>query len=142
MEFEQISKYEYLIDGKKDYDIELILSLFLNEGILFANSRDYYYNNKKEGHTIVLFVNCSDCFQWAYADAQDISWEEIEDLYEFYKRDKKWGSDKWCCKKRNEQPQPTVKRKMIEDGCWEAWMDKLNINQYYLRCLEQYKKKI
>jgi hypothetical protein len=113
-------------DGKEVCDEEIALSILLKENVLFANSFRFLYDNEDtiQPETIVLFVNCNDLFWWATADAESIRIDEVSDLYKMWS-DKKWGSMKWCCKKRKMQPQEPIKIDMKKDGVWESWMDKL-----------------
>lgn len=112
------------------FDEELALAELLKEGVVFCNSMDYMYDNKKAGHTIVLFVNCNDIFAWALADGEDLPLEELKNLYSMWKEDNRWGPAKWCCKRRNERPQGPVARDMVLSGSWEDWMYDLKENGY------------
>jgi len=122
-------KYFFSLDGKEYVDEELALVRLLSDGILFSNSRDYSLtldgNLVNAGHTIVLFVSCNDIFYWGTADGENISHDEIGSLLKMHLDDPEWGSIKWCCKKRNLQPQVPVKLDMITAGAWEEWMNQL-----------------
>jgi hypothetical protein len=65
-----------------------------------------------------VYVNCSDLFDYACADAECIvsndgePGSEIISLYQMYKEDSKWGVEKWLSIKRNLQPIPGVKIRM------------------------------
>jgi len=128
------------MDGKECCNEELALSILLKEGILFANSRKFVGikfvpdNSKKEFHcedgeikeeTIVLFVICNDLFAWGTADGENITLEEIPNLYKSWANDKHWGVSKWCCKKRNLKPQKPIIEDMKKDGVWDSEMEKL-----------------
>lgn len=122
---------------------EKALEILLHENILFANSANtvdwdkwipdeanpgkYKHTDtyKIGGETVVLFVNCNDLFWWACADAEDLTLSEVPELYMMWKNDKNWGVSKWCCKKRNMQPQLPIREDMKKEGVWEEWMDKL-----------------
>lgn len=127
-----MSKLVYISDGKGNlyFDEEEALAVLLKEGVLGANSRDYLFDGEKCGHTVVLFVICSDLFAWGTADAENIAFDEIEDLYRAWFKNEKWGPAKWCCKKRNEKPQKPVADNMKRDGVWDEFMDNLPENHY------------
>lgn len=132
-------------DGKEICNTEKALSILLAKRILFCNTREYIdreydYKLNEDGsvkkaiptnkytieeETIVLFVNCNDLFYWGCADAESITVDEVPELYRTWK--KEGCVDKWCCKKRNMQPQEPIKEQMKKDGKWESWMDKLKI---------------
>lgn len=107
---------------------EPMLADLLSAGVLFCNERDYLWNGEKAGASIILFVICNDLFVWGSADAEDLPLSELKNLYRMWKKDMTWGSDKWCCKRRNLQPQEPVIEKMKAQGAWEKWMDELPSN--------------
>jgi hypothetical protein len=80
--------YYYDIDGKQVPDEESMVAYLIDEQVLFVNSRDYLFNDKKAGHTIVLYILCNDHFGPG-ADAEDLNSDEIPKLYELYK-EKQW----------------------------------------------------
>ena len=123
----------------EDDDYDLMVLELLKNNVLLVNSRNYNYNfsNTETGHTLVLFVICSDVFAWGMADAEDISLSELPTLYNMDKVDKKWGSTKWCCIKRNEQPQKPVREMMQKEGVWDDNMEKLPVNRYDTMCKER-----
>lgn len=127
-------------DKEEYFDEEQALSVLLKDGVLFCNERNYYYEGEKCGTTIVLFVNCNDCFAWACADAEDLPNGEIKNLYEYHLKDPKWGSTKWCCIRRNEKPLAKVINLMKKDGSWDEVMEKLPENAYDKACKEKYGK--
>jgi len=124
-------------EEKEYFDDELALSVLLKDGILFCNSREYYYNGKKDGETIVLFVICNDVFAWGCADAEDLLTSEIENLYNLHMKDKKCGAIKWCCIKRNEKPQYPMVKWMEENGSWDEVLENLPENYYDKMCREE-----
>ena len=110
----------YMHYGDKTYfDEGTAIAVMLLEGDLYVWIKD---------NATVIYVLCNDLFAWALADGEDLPYDEIEPLYKMWKADPKWGSAKWCCKQRNMQPQPPVKKDMIKDGVWEEWMDRLDKN--------------
>lgn len=107
---------------------ESMIAELLEDDVLFCNERDYLWDGEKGGSTVVLYVNCNDLFCWGAADAEDLPLDEVKNLYDMWEKDKVWGSDKWCCARRNQQPQDPVIEKMKEQGVWEPWMDELPQN--------------
>lgn len=126
--------YEFY--GKEQCDEEGILALFLQNNVLFAN--DYEIDGKR---TIVLYVNCSDVFAWACADAEPLSCSQIINLYKFWKSDNEYGPIKWCCIQRNQRPQGPVERNMKESGSWDEVMEALPANIDDARIREMMAKK-
>lgn len=138
------SPFIIMEDGEEYFNQELALSILLEEEILFANSFPFSYkkDGKSEGETIVLFVNCNDIFAWACAEGETLSYNEVKDLYKMWEKDKKWGSSKWCCIKRNEKPQGPVANAMKKDGSWDETMEKLPDNYYDKKSREIYEQKL
>lgn len=118
-----------LSDGEVVPMEERILARLLGDDVLFSNERDYYYDGEPEGKIVVLFVNCNDLFAWGCADAEDLPYEQLGPLLRMHMAGK-WGSDKWCCKQRNERPQKPVEKRMREDGAWDEMMEALPPNKY------------
>lgn len=82
-----------------------------------------------EEDKINIYVMCSDLFAWGCADAEDVTSEQIPDLYKFWKEDGTgWGSDKWVCVQRNMQPQRPIKDSWIQSGIWDEKMQALPHN--------------
>lgn len=118
------------VDGKEYCNEEAALSILLRDEVLFCNERDVVFRGEPSGCTTVLYVNCNDVFAWACADAEDLPNDEIGNLYKMHIADPKWGSIKWCCHRRNEQPQKPVADDMKLDGSWDESMDDLKENAY------------
>lgn len=123
-------KLFFTIDDKEYCSEESILSILLNNNVLFCNQRYYSLlpDGKSSGQTIVLYVVCNDVFGWACADAEDITLNELLTLYKMWEADKVWGPAKWCCLKRNLKPQAAIEKIMKEDGVWNNQMDCLKEN--------------
>lgn len=92
------------------------LAVLLLEDVIFCNNGHWRENWPKD--QITLHVNCSDVFAWACADSEDITYSEITELYEMWKKDNTWGSAAWCIKKRKERPQKPVEDRMTKAGIW------------------------
>lgn len=122
---------------------EIALAKLLVDDICFLNTRPYvsftgWPKNGKEPNwdytpdnckkTTVVFVNCNDVWFWACADAEPVTTTEIPDLYRMHIQNKKWGSLKWACKKRDMQPQAPIRRDMKKEGAWCELMESLPPN--------------
>lgn len=89
----------------------------------------------REGEGLTVQVNCSDTFAWGCADSEDIeSEEEMGTLCEMVRDFPKHGGDRWCCFKRNEQPQEPVVKMMKDHGEWCERMEALPLNYYDTAC--------
>lgn len=72
-----------------------------------------------------LNVNCNDVFCWGCADADEMNYSDIQDVYEHYIKDPYWGTAVWCIKKRNLMPQKPVYDSIMKDGIWD--LDSMNL---------------
>jgi hypothetical protein len=122
-----------------DNDEAKALAILLANEICFLNTVDIqhtYKNYKSPIYTTCVYVNCSDLFDYACADAECIvsndgePGSEIISLYQMYKEDSKWGVEKWLSIKRNLQPIPGVKIRMISDNSWDDIMESLPKNHW------------
>jgi hypothetical protein len=116
------------VDGKEYCVEEMALERLLKDEVLFANEREVFYGGKSAGHTVVLYVNCNDVFAWGCADAENLPFEEIGNLYKMHVASPGWGSVKWCCKQRKQKPQKPVEAEMRKDGVWDEMMESLPEN--------------
>ena len=120
----------FLIDGVENYDEEGMVLYLLQKGRLLCNGRKYL---DEKGvvypETIVLFLICNDTFGWACADAEEIAYNELPELYKAVKADERYGDTKWVCKKRNLQPQQPLIEIMKEAGVWDEAMEALPKNE-------------
>ena len=118
----------FTINGKESCDEDKILSILLKDGVLFSNEGEITgYDGGIKTHTVVLYVLCNDLFYWACADAEPIRYHEIGQLYKAWEANKNWGTDKWCCMKRNLQPQEPIVEAMKKDGFWDEELEALPI---------------
>jgi hypothetical protein len=95
---------------------EEMLAYLLIEGDCFLND-GWWEESWHKGRT-TIHVNCNDTFSYASADAEDISYSEISELYEFVKKDNKLGSMAWCIKKRKVKPIPERCKQIDASGIW------------------------
>lgn len=69
--------------------------------------------------TLVVYATCNDVFVWGCADAEDVSYDDINDLFDHWQRDPRWGVAVWCIKRRGLMPQPPVERTIRCGGIWD-----------------------
>jgi hypothetical protein len=77
---------------------------------------------------------------WGAADAEEVLYSELEDLYEHYHKDPVWGTAIWCIKKRGFMPQKHVEMIIREAGVWN--LDEMNLTEnpqtaYYRKQAEE-----
>jgi len=115
----EVSKWT--IEGLDETD-DKIKILFLDDQVFF-NSRwheekELPHKYKKYSKYAVMFVNCSDVFAWGFADAQDIYYDEIDDLYQQYSLNAEYGSSVWSIKKRGMMPQKPMYDQIMSLNIW------------------------
>jgi len=86
----KLEDYTYKLEGEKGYEEDEIISLFIKENILWANTSIFKPVKKKPNgeyetveivcHAITLSLNVSDIFIWACSESEDITMKEIPDL--------------------------------------------------------------
>jgi hypothetical protein len=108
-----------------------ILAILLLERKIVINNH-WWKKTWAEEHKQLfsIGVNCNDIFAWACADVEEVVFNELLDLWEFYKKDPNWGCDVWCMKKRNELPQKPVYDAIIANGIWDLDSMGLEPNLY------------
>lgn len=102
--------------------------------VLLAKESVYVINDK-------LWVLCNDMFAWALADLEELPLSEVPILWAMWYADPKWGDIKWCCIRRNEQPQNPVVEMMKEAGSWDETMEALPENQYDAAWRKEHERK-
>lgn len=119
---------DFYIDDRNDkpplFDEEMAIAwlMALDGPLVMLDVR-----NSEGKPIIVLCVNCSDVFAWGCADFEPLPLGEVEGFVKMY-REIPGGSTRWCCIRRNQQPQPPVKRTMIERGEWDEVLEALPKN--------------
>lgn len=105
-------------DMLKDNDeIEYLLAHLILNDVIFCNNG--WWNKNWPKDAISLHVNCNDIFMWGSADAEDITYSEINELYNMWKKDENWGPAVWCIKKRKQRPQEPVFKLIKNEGIWD-----------------------
>jgi len=75
-------------------------------------------------------VITSDYFAWGCADADEIALDDLNNLFFLVLADRRYGSVRWACLKRNEKPQFPLEKQMREAGAWDEVMEALPPNKY------------
>lgn len=130
---------------------EQALAMLLINGVVFINSHWWKYKEmtnertadgkgyksapipdarwtEEESKTISVHVNCNDVFAWGCADAEELPYDEIENVYRMWRADPSWGTAKWCAIRRKQQPQKPVIDAMKKAGSWDSIMENLGPN--------------
>lgn len=111
--------YEYFLSDECQ-EIEHKLAHLILENEIFCNN-GWWYDEEGIGwkkDSISLHVNCNDVFGWGCADAEDITHDEIHELYKMWKTDPLYGTAAWCIKKRKSMPQSPVEKNIRKAGIW------------------------
>jgi hypothetical protein len=119
---------EWEMQGDKEFEKELALSVLLLERVVFINN--FWWKEeweKEQQQKFSINVNCSDVFAWGSADAENLDFEELEDLFNHYKKDPEWGAAIWCIKKRGLMPQTAVKEMIEVEGIWD--LKRMNLKE-------------
>lgn len=93
------------------------LTFLFNENVLFINNG--HWDKSWPTDKITVHVLCNDIFAWGCADAEDLAYSEIDELYEMYLKDENYGAAAFCIKKRKMRPQTPVKDQMDKAGIWD-----------------------
>lgn len=125
------------------FDDSAALTQLVAEDRIFVNYRRYVVNDFhreplppgteqiSDHPTMVVFVNCSDVFAWGTADSEQIRSEtDLKRLVAHLRRDPAYGSVKWACQTRDEQPQAPWIQLLKEAGAWTKQLDDLPPNRY------------
>lgn len=112
-------------DNDPDFCEGLAIAELLQEDVVFVQGTPSWCKG-----LCTIFVNCNDLFAWACADCEELPVEEIANLYRMVKADPAWGDSKWCCIRRNMQPQAPIVQDMKRDGAWDEVMESLPPNPY------------
>ena len=99
------------------FEGELAVAHLLINDVIFLNSHHYEKEWTEEARkSTALLVNCNDVFAWGCADAEEISFEEVESMYRIWKDNPTYGAALWCMIKRREMPQGPVADAMRKAG--------------------------
>lgn len=98
------------------FDERAALAALLLAEKVFLNARHWCETDKEH---IAVCVNCNDVFAWGCADAEDLPYAEIENVWRMWRKDPAWGTDVWCIQRRKEMPQKPVEKAIREAGIWD-----------------------
>lgn len=121
----EIPKQEIIYAWKDDGDsyepeIDGMLKILLLNDVLIVNSFWFKKDWDEEQRRMTsLSVNCSDVFAWGSADAEEMSYSEIVEVFDHWLKDNKWGPAVWCIKKRLTKPQEPVYNEIMKGGMWD-----------------------
>lgn len=99
--------------------------LLLNEVVILNEhwwKKDWPEDAQK---TFALAVNCNDTFYYASGDAEQMDYEDLEDVYTYWNQNNHWGPTVWCCKKRGMMPLKKIYDAIQKDGFWN--LDTMNL---------------
>jgi hypothetical protein len=114
------------------------LARMLASETIFLNCFHWESEWPKEARDMTaLCVNCNDVFAWGCADAETLRYEDIQDLYDHWIKDRHWGVAVWCCKKRGELPQAPVLKSINSKGIWDMGAMNLRPNAYDAYLVQQ-----
>ena len=101
-------------NGKEYYSEEEMVTYLLRQELLFVNARKYLDVNYEgvRPSTLVLFVNLSDTFMYACADAEEINLKDLRVVCEMYCKYGYSGVVNWASKKRGIRPIKPVQEHM------------------------------
>lgn len=108
------------------FEPEQALAVLLQNDICFLNSRWHEDGLGEFQKTLVkVVVNCNDVFMWGLADAEELPYDEIENLYRAWKKDPAFGVAVWCCIQCKMMPQPPLEKMIRAKGIWN--LDELDL---------------
>ena len=124
--------------GKEEFSNEAALTVLLLERQIFLNSNWYMDDWPEDAQKMTsLNVNCNDVFAWGCADAEDVEFKELKDLFEHYIKDPGWGTAVWCIKRRGYLPQKPVYEAIQKNGIWN--LDEMGLKDGVDGCLDKMK---
>lgn len=103
-----------------EFEPDLALQYLLSNDILIVNNFWWKKEWPEDAQRMTsLSVNCSDTFSYACADAEELLYEELEELYQHVIKDPIWGSTVWCIKKRKLKPISEIFNELTENPIWK-----------------------
>jgi hypothetical protein len=122
-------QHYYYAGAVKIPDIEAMVATLLDDLILTIDKKTYLdAESRIQKEAIGLFVICNDIFAWGVADAEEITLEELPELFELSEKNKYAGVVQWLCTKRNQQPQISVVKSLKEENYWNDVFENLPPN--------------
>lgn len=109
-------------DFEPQFEENAALAVLLLADVVFINN--FWW--KKEGgwpqdacDKISLNVNTNDVLAWGCADAIEMDYDDLEEVYTYWEKDPYWGTAVWYCKKLNMMPQKPVADSIRKMGIWD-----------------------
>lgn len=102
------------------FEADIALTYLLAKDLLIINN--YWWEktwSERQQNLISVGVNCSDTFGYAVADAEELLYSEIEDLFQHVMKDDEWGSIVWCIKKRKQKPIEPLYDILLKSDLWK-----------------------
>lgn len=96
-------------DGKKIYEPGGMLAVLIANGNVFV-FRDKQTNN------FAFYLNMNDTFDWATADAEHVTFDDLEDMYKHFEQNPAYGDVIWTAKRRRQMPITPVVKRMRDAG--------------------------
>ena len=110
----------YNSDREPIFEENIALAILLVNDVLILNNHwwkaDWPLHAQQ---TFTIAVNCNDIFLPG-ADAEELIYDELEELWQFYAVEQNWGPQMWVAKKRQKLPFPLFEKKIRQ----------LNIEQF------------
>jgi len=104
------------------------LAVLLAHEVVFLNDHWWQKDWSKWAQSLTsLNVNCNDVFASACADAEEMPYREIENVYRMWKMDSEWGPAVWAMIRRNKMPQRRLEDMIRKAGIWN--FEKLPIGE-------------
>lgn len=105
------------------------LAFMLINEVIFLNNHwwhdDWPADAKKR---TCLCLNTGDVFVWGCADAEELNYGDIRDVYDHWKKDPRYGTAVWACKKNKLMPQKPLYRDIQSAGIWDLDTMELRAN--------------
>ena len=100
-----------------------IAHLLINDVIMVFQQyeKEKPYDERGSG----LSVLCSDTFAYACADAEDLPYNSILELYRRWREDPRWGVTQWISERRSMVPIPPLVDLMKKEGAWDETMQQI-----------------
>lgn len=133
-------QYNKLVDIDEqefEFDENTILADFLKQGILFINNFWWMDGDFDEEwpqsarNKISINLNLNDIFYSASADAVSIDYDDLKELYQYYKTDGTWGPIVFGIKKRKRMPSQPIYKIIQQTNQWNLDLFDLQPNPFW-----------
>lgn len=118
MHWSEDESKKYNVPVEEDmFEADFALAYLLAKEVIFLNSHWWRDDFPEEAQKLTsLNVNVNDCFAYACADAEPVFYDQLEDLWKYYKRDTSYGVVVWAAIQRKELPIPPVLNRCLSQG--------------------------